>query len=337
MSTLRPISYEETQQRLGLTEKEVKSYSIGRMVQSLVPGSSVEAGLEQEASAAIAKKCSRASKGFFVHYEVLTRNLCTKVESFAVALRNKMVVAKAGANIIPQLRENISIPTVTTDPTVGWISEGAGAPESNSTFGQVPMSPKMVSGYTQLSRQLALQVEPEVLDGVIINSLTRALAIAVDWAALSGTGTDGNPLGVINTPGIGTTSGASIAWANITGMEKTVLNANANEDTFAYVCHPNVRDLLKNRPKIGSTYPEFICSGDNRINGYPCFATKQVADGLLIGGDFSQIYVAEWGALDILVNPYTINTGSTIGITAFDSVDTALVFPAAFNVATGVN
>jgi hypothetical protein len=94
MSTLRPISYEETQQRLGLTEKEVKSYSIGRMVQSLVPGSSVEAGLEQEASAAIAKKCSRASKGFFVPYEVLTRNLGigtasaggylvgTKVESF---------------------------------------------------------------------------------------------------------------------------------------------------------------------------------------------------------------------------------------------------------------
>jgi hypothetical protein len=248
-----------------------------------------------------------------------------------------MVVARAGANVLTQLRENIAIPTVTTDPTVGWISEGTGAPESNSTFGQVPMSPKMVSGYTQLSRQLALQVEPEVLDGVIINSLARALAIAVDWAALSGTGTDGKPLGAINTPGIGTTSGASIAWSGITGMEKAVLNVNASEETFAYVCHPNVRDLLKNRPKIGSSFPEFICSGDNRINGYACFSTKQVADGLLVGGDFSQIYVAEWGALDILVNPYTINAGNTIGITAFDSVDTCLVFPAAFNVATGVN
>jgi len=323
-------------------------FSIGRMIQSQIPNAKVDAGYEREVSAEIARKYGIKPKGFLVPYRFLTRDLATgsgpggghlvgtKVAPFALALRNKMVVARAGANFLPGLRESVSIPKLTSDPATAWVTEGTGVPESDVAFGQLSLSPKTVSGYVEITRQLAMQVEAEVLDSVIFNSLARALALAIDQAAISGTGTAGMPRGIVNTAGIGTVSGASISWSTITGMEKAVLNANANEETIAYVCHPNVRDLLKTRQKAtGSS--SYLCSEDNRVNGYACHATRQVVDGILNCGDFSQLYIGEWGSIDIQTNPYTISGGSVIGLSAFSSVDTALAFPQAFVVANNIS
>ena len=342
------LALRKESKRVGLSEEELCHYSIGRMIQSTLTDRKVDAEFEQEVSEVIARTYQRKPKGFYVPSGVLSRDLTTgngpgggflvgsKVSPFVLALRNKMVVAKAGANFLPGLRESVSIPKVEADPATAWVTEGTGAPESDATFGQISMSPKTVSAYVEITRQLATQLAPEVLDGVVINSLARALALAIDQAALSGTGTAGMPRGIVNTVGVGTVSGASISWATITGMEKAVLNANANDETISYVCHPNVRDLLKSRQKASGS-SAYLCTEDNRVNGYPCFATKQLADELLLCGDFSQLYIGEWGALDILLNPYTIQNGSIVAITAFSSVDTALAFPQAFVVASGVN
>lgn len=342
------LALRKDEKRIGLTEKELSYYSIGRMVQAQIPGTKVDAEFEREVSAVIARTYQKEARGFYVPTTALSRDLIagtgpgggfligSRVNSFAIALRNKMVVARAGANFLPGLKESVSIPKVTADPATAWVTEGTGAPESDGTFGQVTMSPKTVSAYIELTRQLVSQLVPEVLDNVIVDSLSRAIALALDQAAISGSGTAGMPRGILNTAGVGSVSGAGISWATITGMETAILNANANEETIAYACHPNVRELLKTRQKAtGSS--AYLCTEDNRVNGYPCYATRQMADGILLCGDFSQLYIGEWGSLDIVLNPYTIQHGALIAITAFSSVDTALAFPQAFVVANNIS
>jgi hypothetical protein len=62
----------------------------------------------------------------------------------------------------------------------------------------------------------------------------------------------------------------------------------------------------------------------------------QVGSGTMIGGDWSQVVIGEWGTLEIEANPYAQFQAGIVGVRALYTVDIGVRYAAAFAVGTGM-
>jgi HK97 family phage major capsid protein len=152
------------------------------------------------------------------------------------------------------------------------------------------------------------------------------------------------PTGILNTSGIGSvalgTNGATITWAALVALETAIAAANADVSTMAYLTTPGQRGTAKVTPKIAG-YPVFLWGDDAKVNGYraevstqvPSTLTKGTAAGICsawIFGDWSQLILGEWGALEILVDPFRLKKQGMIEVTSFQMVGIAVRYAEAF-------
>lgn len=354
---------------LGLTGTETKRYSVMRALNALVEFSKgnvrawENAGFERECHEELVKRIGPAANGgIYVPYEIQKRpaanadgqrDLTSGVGSaggFLVAtdnlagsfidlLRARAKVAQLGAIMLPGLKGNVTIPKLSAAATHYWLStEGTPATESQPTLGQLALTPKTVGAYTEISRLLMMQSNPSA-DMLVMNDLAKVIALAIDLAALNGSGAAGQPLGIIGTAGIGAVSGTSLNYAGIVEFETDVAAANADVDTMAYLCTPQVRGLLKGRERTGSTVGNYVwggMNGEKSLNGYRAEVSTQVPSANMLFGDFSQIVVAEWGVLELALNPYANFPAGIIGLRAFQTCDVGVRQAGAFSLAATI-
>lgn len=346
--------------QLDLSEREIRSYSIVRAIRAGMMQDWSFAGFEQEASREIAKKLKQDARGFFVPLDIQTsgkRDLTVSVaadggnlkatdlksDSFIDLLRNRMMVRQMGATVLSGLVGDIAIPKQTGPGTAYWIAESGAPTESQQTVGQIPMTPKTVAAFTDFSRKLMLQSSISV-EQFVRNDLTQILALAIDLAALHGTGASNQPTGIAATAGIGSvvggTNGLAPTWGHVVSLETEVAVDNADIGSLGYLTNAKVRGKLKQTEKAVNT--GMFIWGDNQtergfgmLNGYRAGASNQVRSDLTKGtstgvcsaiffGNWADQLIAEWGILDILVNPYTGADSGTVRVHAFESVDIAL-------------
>ncbi len=335
---------------LGLSAKEAKRYSFARALRAQLGSEfAKDAGYELELSAEIEKRLGVAPKGIYIPYDIQKRDLTAggatsgkelvgteqASASFIDLLRNKLLAKKLGARILSGLKGNIAIPKWAGAASYYWVAEGVAITESNPVTGQVLLSPKTGGASVDISRQLLLQSDPSA-EMLVENDIALVCAAGLDKAVFHGTGADGQPTGIALTNGIGAVAGAGFTYAKAIELQTDVEDANADVETMHYVTTPQVRGLLKTREKVAN-YPSFICSEDNKVAGYGCQITKQIAAGSMFFGDFSQVVIGEWGVLDIMVDPYSNSRSGNIVVVALQSVDVAVRQPGAFSLATGIN
>jgi len=238
-----------------------------------------------------------------------------------------------GITLLPGQRTNGVIPRVAAGSSAYWIGEGAAIPESTPTLGVVAIEPKTVGCYVEYSRQFFQQANA---DAILARDIGSGLAAAVEAAALNGSGALGEPLGLLNTSGVGSAPGSSMAWSAVTDMEADVALANSivDERAVGYVGAPGVRKTLKDRERFAGAGP--IWDGD-RMNGRLAVASNVCPASTLICGDWSQMILASWGTLAIDVDVFTGFKSGRIGVRGLYAVDVAVRAPGAFSVATGVS
>lgn len=224
-------------------------------------------------------------------------------------LRNSMVVQRLGARVLPNLRGDLVIPKAATAHTAEWLAEGDKLTGSNATYDSVKLQPRHVGAKTELSRQLLQQSSPAV-EALVRDDFVQIVSLAVDKAMLHGDGVK-QPLGLIGRTGVAgdvqTGNLATLSWATFLELfEKLALvNANAN----GIVTHAEVVTKLRSTLKT-TGLPGYLME-NGQVGGINVSATNQLAakagsptTGRLIMGDFSQILIGQWGALDILANPF---------------------------------
>lgn len=344
---------EETQ--LGLTPTETRKYSLLRMIRSVVENDPRIAPFEYECNQQMRKKFHKEdARGFLVPPEVLKRgqrDLSAGIGSaggytvatdnlgsaFVDMLRNQSRVMELGATRMGGLRGNVTIPKQTGAATAYWLAEGTQITESQQTFGQISMTPKTVGAYTEVTRQLLLQSDPSA-ETLVINDLGKVVALAVDLAAINGTGASNQPLGLLNTAGIGSVSGTSLAYAGILEFQTDVGASNALTAGCSYFTTPAVAGLLAQRQRFTSTDSPLWEGNivDGKVSGFKAASSNQVPTATMIFGDFSQVVIAEWGILEVLANPYADFKSGLVGIRAMYSVDIAIRNASAFSVATTI-
>lgn len=343
---------------IGLTDKEARSFSLMRAINALANPTEVKfreaAAFEFECSRAVATNLRKEPQGFFLPMDVQQRDLTKGVladggysvqtsvlgGSFIELLRNKLCLEQMGATTLTGLVGDIAIPSQAGAAQSYWLAENTAPTESQQILGQVTLTPKTVGAFTDISRKLLLQSSIDV-EQLVRNDLAAVIALAIDYAGINGTGTGNQPKGILNTSGIGSvaggTNGAAPTWANIIALETAVAVVNADVGKLGYCTNTKVRGTLKTTQK--ATYLPFIwengdAPGEGLVNGYRACATNQVPATLtkgtsagvcsaLIFGNFADWIIALWGALDILVDPYTGGAAGTVRVRMLQDVDEA--------------
>ncbi len=339
---------------IGMDKREVQKYSLMRAINALANPTDTSAqraaAFERECSEAVASKMGKAARGFFIPSEVQRRDLNVGTAaaggnlvatdlltgSFIDILRNAMVIDRLGARMLTGLVGNIAIPKQTGAATAYWVAESGSPTESQQAFGQVTMSPKTVGAYTDISRRLILQSSMDV-EGMVQTDLATVLGLAIQQAAISGSGSSNQPSGILTqvTPSVaGGADGAAPTWANIIELETDVAVANADVGTLGYLTNAKVRGKLKGTPKVSGQDTFIWEGGEFPVNGYQVGITNAVPSNLtkgsgnnlsaIIFGDFSSLIVGMWGSLDLMVDPYSNSTSGTVRVVALQDVDIAL-------------
>lgn len=327
-------------------------YSFQKAIREMVFNNGVLTGLEAEMHQE-ARRENPGIKGIGIPSFVLNRTdptglfaassavVATNTVDFIDALRAKLVVVQAGARLMSGLTGNISIPRL-TGGSVTWPGETGDTSDFGAVFDAVTMSPKRATAYQELSKQLLIQSTYDV-EQIIRGDMVRAIALAVDAAAIEG-GATGMPTGILMTSGIGevkcdAASGAAITWQDIIDLEKEIAVDNADMGSLAFLTNPKVRGQLKNT-HVGTDQRMIWSENGNSLMGYPAFVTTQVPSDLEAGdttgcsavifGNFSDLILGQWGGLDITVDPYTAAKSAQVKVYIDSFWDVAVRHPESF-------
>ena len=307
------------------------------------------AGFERECSDAQGQKLGRDATGFFMPNEVQMRDQTTTAAAgghtvqtdlmtgnFIDMLKNKMTTMDLGATMMTGLQGNVAIPSQASGATAYWVAESGSATESASVFAQVAMSPKTVGAFSDISRKLLKQSSLDI-ENFIRTDLASTLAIAIDLAAIHGSGSSNQPTGILATTGIGSvvggTNGIAPTYAHIVGLETQVAQDNADVGSLAYLTNSKVRGKLLQTEKASDT-AQFVWQDNNSMRGYNAAVSNQVSSTLtkgnqslssaIIFGNWNDLIIGMWGGLDIAVDTSTGSSSGTVRVVALQDVDIAV-------------
>jgi len=346
----------------GMSAWERSRYSITKVLRSQATEDTVDAGLEKEISQHIAKRLKREPIGMFVPTQ-LRSGLDTKTNAagaFTVEtdimdlielLRNRSRVMKLGARLLTNLDSNLSFPVEVTGSVGTWVGENPGSDvgESDASFGSRNLSPKTCTATTSFSRKLLAQSSPSI-ESFVRRDLANAHAVMLDAAAIAGTGSANQPLGILNTAGIGTvaigTNGGVPVYANLVDLETAVANSNADESQTAFLTTPSIRSKLRKVQEFSTTgepawQQSSILPGVGNVLGYSGMTSKNVPSTLTKGtsvgvchailfGAWDQLVIGEWGILDVLVDQFRLKKQGMLEVTSYQMVDILVRQPSAF-------
>lgn len=332
-----------------LTPKEQASYSIAR---AILQGAGVlPRGFEREVSEDLEKRLGRAAQGILIPtnlraaLDTLTAGAAAEMVdtaplTFIELLRNRTKVLGMGATFMPGLVGNIPFVRQITAGAAAWTGDnpGSGVAESNPTIETFTMSPKQLMAHRSYSKALLVQTGG-VADRFVNDDLSKAHALAVDLAAIHGSGASNQPKGIVNWGGIGSvaggTNGLAPTFDHMVDLETEVAIDNADVNTQAYLTNAKVRGKLKKTLEASAAGSDKVWAKDNTVNGYRAEVSNQVASNLtkgsssgvcsaIIFGDWSSLLVGEWGALDVVTDPYTNADKGLIRVISTQFVDVNL-------------
>lgn len=346
--------------KLGLSAKETQRYSMFNAIRACADQNWSKAGFELECSREIAQRLQKLPdpKKFFVPFEVQGRQInvpqkrdltaasgsgggylvATENMSFIEILRNRSVAYRMGARRLSGLVGNVTVPKQSGAATAYWLSsESTQITEGNQTFGQMALSPKTVGAYTEISRQLLLQSSPDA-EGIVTADLGAVSALAVDVGVLRGSGSSGEPTGIVNTSGIGAVTGTSLGYAGVLEFQTDVAGANVTPVAGGYVTTPAVAALMMARARFSNTDTPLWNGNiwDGSMAGFQAMSSNQMSSATMLFGDWSQVVVGEWGVLEVEVNPYANFQAGIIGIRAMVTMDCGLRYAGAFSLASSI-
>lgn len=299
-------------------------------------------------------------------FVVETQNLA---EQFIELLRNKAQVMALGARTL-NLTEPVTIPRQSSAGTANWVTEIATSTPTTLGLTQITLSPKCVTGHMQYGKQLLITSNPSI-DNLVRDDITNVIALAIDQVCLHGGGS-GEPSGIVATTGIGsidtTTNGIAVGtwgttfYAGALSLETLVSTANADMGALAYLGRSSLRGAMKAAARFTNTDSPIWTSGfntpgqipsnasnDGIVNGYRAAVSNQIKTNLTVGtatticsalffGNWNEMLIGQFngGAIDLVVDPYTLATARIVRLIASYWCDVGLRHPASFAILNGI-
>lgn len=261
--------------------------------------------------------------------------------SYIELLLNKIAFLE-GTTYLGGLVGNIAIPR-NTGPVANsfWLPEGGTVSSNDMSFSQLVLTPKRLSSLMVYDKQLVAQASLSV-EALVRDYFARIMAVEKNRAMINGSGTNGQPLGLFNTPGVQTVTfniAGAPTWKEIVNFDTLVEQANA--DTLgmrSWLTAPGAKGNLKTtgRALTGANVVVAvpIWMDDNTMNGYSADTTQNVPGNQVLFGSGSEFVVGDWAGIDMVVDPYTYSDRAQIRVTINMWTDQGVRHEVAFVIST---
>jgi HK97 family phage major capsid protein len=332
---------------LGLTDKEMGEFSLMRAIEAAASKDWSKAGLERQVSNALADVLKKEARGFYVPHDLIMRGMSKgdpakggalvttdlRLDQFVDIMRNRTVMALLGMRMLGGLVGDLDLPKKISGSNFSWLGEGEDSKLSDFDLTTLPMSPKTIAGGIPVTRRLRKQ-SAKSIEALIIDDLVEGLGVAIDYGILHGSGSENQPLGLLNQQGIPAIEfdGPGLTHGKAVDMRTKVATFNAAKGALAYLTSVTQSGLAQQTEKFPGTVGRTVWE-DGKVNGYRAEDTNQMPDDLWLFGDFSQLVLGMWGVMDLKVDDATLAASDGLVLRVFQDVDTALRNKSSFCVA----
>ena len=194
------------------------------------------------------------------------------------ALYAQTFLEKVGVSRIPMPNGNVRMARMDTSSTVGWVGELPAATPTQPVFGDINLAAKKLFAISEISNSLT-RFNAVGIEGWLARDLQKKFRLALDYAALYGSGTSYTPAGLTNL-GIQTSGSTSTALTQLIPDEMIALlkAANVPMTNVHWVMHPNMEAWLKNLKTTTGAWifrQEMVEQG--RLCGYPYHVSTQMS------------------------------------------------------------
>ena len=364
---------------LGLSEREVQRFSLCRLINYMMEPTSSKhanaAGFELEVTRAAADLQSRtlnkSARGFLIPWEVLGSNRAAESPGQAAGIfadggalvgsnridgqfidliRNRSAFLNSGLTMLTGLEGNVEIPKKLGSSSYYFVGENVDVTTSKLTFGLVNMIPRTIGCRVPISRRMMIQANPDI-ENLARLDMAESVAIGMDSTIGYGTGSNGQPLGIINTAGIGSVTlggGASKVfpailgggthdcgdWADYVDLETALAANNLDAGSMRYIMNSSVKGALKQTLRAAAAGADFIMTAANEVNGYLVVVSNQMQTNDVLFGNFQDCVVGMWSGLDLLIDPLTQSASGQVILTVHQDFDVAVRRPQSFALGT---
>lgn len=216
--------------------------------------------------------------------------IAKETADLVTALKANLVLLEAGANYMGGLTGNIGIPTY-TGTNVGWAGEVEAATDGAGTLAEVMLKPKRLTAYVDISKQFLMQESADA-ERILRDDIAKAISQKLEATVLGAeAGSETKPAGLFN--------GVVAAAFDAEAVDEALDLKNVQNKT--YILSPTAKTAFR-AEMVNPMTPLF---SNKEVDGYPTFITSNVVADGFIAGDFSDLVIAQWGGLDITVDPYT--------------------------------
>ena len=235
-----------------------------------------------------------------VHYTVEgdgTHVVVTDYLNILEPLKAKNVLVNAGANYLTGLVGNVQIPSMSAE-NVFWEGEVTDAKDGAGTFEHINMAPRRISAYIDISKQFLAQ-DSLGAEALIRKQLVEAINDKLEATILSDAAASGTvPAGIFN----GVVPTEISDYASVCNFESE-LDQNNFVGEFKYVINPKAKAYLRSAIK-GTNATGMILEND-AIDGTPAETTTHMKEDTIAYGDWNNLYIGQWGGIDLTVDNYT--------------------------------
>lgn len=252
-------------------------------------------------------------------------------------LRPRLVFEDLGATFLTGLSGGNIPLVVANDFAMTFLAETAAITPQKKTFAGPTLSPKRAGGAVDISNQLLMQSSLDV-ENMVMNGLKNGFAQLLHSACINGAGGVA-PTGLLNLAGVNVSSqsaAAAATWARIVELQGLIEEDDATEKSLGYLLTPKLKAALKQVTKDAGSgrflYEGGLIDGVKAISSslVPVLDASGTAVHPLIYGDFSQMNIGQWGALNIAIDPYSALLSNSVRLVLNTYADMQIANPKAF-------
>jgi len=255
-------------------------------------------------------------------------------------LRARSIVMSLGARVLTGLSGPVGFPRVTGGVTVAWVPENPASdtPSSDPSLGMSMLTPKTMQGVVPFTRQLAMQASFDI-ESWVRDELAIGHSLVFDKAAIHGTGTAGQPTGIYNATSVFSKNFSSTFpdAASLMDMVVGVADNNADLGTLGWLASVVLAGRLRVTAELSNTIAATLWKNNLRqgeLLGYRASASTQASKVMttagvetggssqaLIYGNWADLLVALFGAMEFVVDPFTKKAKNIIEVATFQMGD----------------
>ena len=228
-----------------------------------------------------------------VHDDVIQ----TDFQSILEPLYAKSALAEAGVTFLRNLVNDIQVP-IMNKQSVGWAGEIDAAAKTTATFSSKRMSPKRLTAYTDISKQMLAQDSLSV-EAAIRRDIVNALNDKLEATVLGKlAGDEVKPAGI----GYGKVATLVDDYTKMCNFEAGLEATNISGEP-KYILSPTAKAAFRAMPQSSKATRLVMENGE--IDGTPCLSTTNVAPNEFYYGIFNNVIVGQWAGVEIILDEYT--------------------------------